>query len=92
MVPKWIPPGQKFWAITTGIAHVCAGLAILSGVLAGLASRMPTAIILGFGALVWLPALTATPRDHLVWGGNAVNLAMAGATWIVADSIARQAR
>jgi uncharacterized membrane protein YphA (DoxX/SURF4 family) len=92
MVPKWIPPGGNFWAITTGIAHVCAGLAILSGVLAGLASRLLTAMILGFGLLVWLPTLIATPRDHTAWGGNAVNLAIAGAAWIVADSFAREQR
>jgi uncharacterized membrane protein YphA (DoxX/SURF4 family) len=90
MVPKWIPPGQNFWAITTGIAHVCAGLAILSGVLAALASRLLTAMILGFGLLVWLPTLIATPRDHTAWGGNAVNLAIAGAAWIVADSFTRE--
>lgn len=90
MVPKWIPPGPNFWAIATGIAHVSAGLAILSGVLAALASRLLAAMILGFGALIWLPNLFATPRVHMTWCGNAVNLAIAGAVWIVADSFARQ--
>lgn len=89
MVPKWIPPGAKFWAIATGIAHVSAGLAILSGVLALLASRLLTAMILGFGVLIWLPNLFATPKVHMTWCGNAVNLAIAGAAWIVADSFAR---
>jgi uncharacterized membrane protein YphA (DoxX/SURF4 family) len=90
MVPKWIPPGQNFWAIATGIFHVFAGLAILSGVLAALASRLLTAMILGFGLLIWLPNLFATPRVHMTWCGNAVNLAIAGAAWIVADSFTRQ--
>ena len=90
MVPKWIPPEQQFWAIATGIFHVCAGLAIVSGVLAVLASRLLTAMILGFGILIWLPNLFATPRAHMTWCGNAVNLAIAGAAWIVADSFARE--
>jgi uncharacterized membrane protein YphA (DoxX/SURF4 family) len=93
MVPKWIPPGQQFWAVVTGAAHVLAGIAILSGTLAGLASRLLTAMLVGFGALVWAPSLFANPRDHMVWAGNAINLALIGAAWIIADSIAsRQER
>ena len=88
MVPKWIPPGQQFWAVATGVAHILAGFAILSGVLAVLASRLLTVMLAGFGALVWAPALFAQPREHVVWAGNAINLALIGAAWVVADSIA----
>lgn len=92
MVPGWIPPGQTFWAVATGVAHVLAGLAILSGVLAALASRLLTVMLAGFGALVWAPALFAQPREHMVWVGNAVNLALIGAAWAVADSVAGRRR
>jgi uncharacterized membrane protein YphA (DoxX/SURF4 family) len=88
MVPKWIPPGQHFWAVATGVAHLLAAIAILSGVLAVLASRLLTLMLILFGALVWMPSLFAHPRDHMVWSGNAINLAMAGAAWVVADWIA----
>jgi uncharacterized membrane protein YphA (DoxX/SURF4 family) len=87
MVPKWIPPGQQFWAWATGAFHLLAGLAILSGVLAVLASRLFTVMLLGFGALVWAPALFAHPGNHVTWAGNAINLALAGAAWVIADSI-----
>ena len=87
MVPSWLPPNQRFWAILTGLAHVMAGLAILSGVQAALASRLFTAMLLTFGALVWLPSLIASPTKHMVWAGNAINLAIAGAAWMVADWI-----
>jgi uncharacterized membrane protein len=87
MVPKWLPPGQQFWAILTGIAHLLAGISILSGVLANLAGRLLTLMLLTFGALVWLPMLFADPRAHMTWAGNAINLALAGAAWIIADSI-----
>jgi uncharacterized membrane protein YphA (DoxX/SURF4 family) len=90
MVPGWIPPGQQFWAVATGVAHLLAGLAILSGVLDVLGSRLLTVMLAAFGALVWAPALFAQPREHMVWAGNAINLALIGAAWVVADSIASQ--
>jgi uncharacterized membrane protein YphA (DoxX/SURF4 family) len=86
-VPKWIPPGQMFWAIATTVSFLLAAVAILSGFLAGLASRLLTAMIVGFEALVWAPILAATPHVHFAWAGNAISLAMAGAAWVVADSI-----
>jgi uncharacterized membrane protein YphA (DoxX/SURF4 family) len=85
MVPGWLPPGQRFWAIATGVAHLMAGIAIVSGMQSVLASRLLTGMFLTFGALVWLPSLLAAPHDHIVWAGNAVNLAMAAAAWVVAD-------
>jgi uncharacterized membrane protein YphA (DoxX/SURF4 family) len=88
MVPDWIPPGQQFWAVTTGVAHLLAGIAILSGVLDVLGSRLLTVMRATFGALVWAPALFAQPKEHMVWAGNAVNLVLVGAAWVVADSIA----
>jgi uncharacterized membrane protein YphA (DoxX/SURF4 family) len=88
MVPGWIPPSQQFWAVATGVAHLLAGVAILSGVLDVLGSRLLTVMLATFGALVWAPALFAEPREHMVWAGNAVNLALIGAAWVVADSIA----
>jgi uncharacterized membrane protein YphA (DoxX/SURF4 family) len=89
-VPKWIPPGQQFWAIFTGVAHSLAGIAILTGVLSVPASRLFTLMLLGFGALVWIPMLMSNPHEHTMWAGNAINLALAGAAWIVADSIANR--
>lgn len=92
MVPQWIPPGQKLWAVVTGVAHLLAGVAILSGVLDVLGSRLLTVMLATFGALVWAPALFAQPQEHMVWAGNAINLALIGAAWVVADSIATQRR
>jgi hypothetical protein len=50
-----------------------------------LAARLLTAMIAGFGLLVWLPALVASPKDHFVSCANAVNLALLGAAWVVGD-------
>ena len=62
-----------------------AALALLSGQVALLASRLLTAMIVGFGLLVWLPAPFADPHRLMNWAGNAENLAIAGSAWIVAD-------
>jgi uncharacterized membrane protein YphA (DoxX/SURF4 family) len=86
-VPKWIPPSQQFWAIFTGVAHLLAGLAIITGVQARLAAYLFAVMLLGFGVLIWLPALFAHPETHLNWAANCVNLAIAAAGWVVADSL-----
>jgi uncharacterized membrane protein YphA (DoxX/SURF4 family) len=88
-VPKWIPPGQMFWAITTTIAFALAAIALLSGRAALLASRLLTAMLIGFGLLVWLPAPFADPHKLINWAGNAQNLAITGAAWIVTDFLSQ---
>lgn len=89
LVPKWIPPGQMFWAIATTIAFALAAIALLSGRLALLASRLLTAMLLGFGLLVWLPALVSHPHSLGNWIEGAETLAMGAASWIVADFLSR---
>jgi uncharacterized membrane protein YphA (DoxX/SURF4 family) len=89
-VPKWIPPGQMFWAVTTTIAFALAAIALLSGYSALLAARLTTAMIVGFGLLVWLPAPFADPHKIINWAGNAQNAAIAGAAWIVADYLGQK--
>jgi hypothetical protein len=83
-VPKWIPPGQMFWAVVTTLAFALAVIALLSGWMALLASQLTTAMIVGFGLFVWLPAL-ADPHKLINWAGNVQNLAIAGSAWIVTD-------
>jgi uncharacterized membrane protein YphA (DoxX/SURF4 family) len=87
-IPKWIP-GRAFWAWATGAFHLFAGIAILSGVMAVVASRLLTAMMIGFGVLVWAPALFARPNDHFTWAGNAINFALVGAAWVIADQISK---
>jgi hypothetical protein len=85
LVPKWLPLGGSFWAVLTGIAFVLAGLAIVSGVLDVLAARLLGLMLLVFSVLALTPLIFATPRDHTAWGGNAYNMTVVGAAWIVAD-------
>lgn len=86
-VPRWIPPGQMFWAVTTAICFLLAAASILTGVLAGLASRLLTAMIIGFELLIWLPLLFKSPHDHFIWAGNSISIALCGAVWLISDAI-----
>src|SRR5262249_27492332 len=88
-VPKWIPLGQMFWAVTTTIFFALATIALFSGRFALLASRLLTATLIGFGLLVWLPAPFLDPHKQISWAGNAQNLAITGAAWIVADYLSQ---
>ncbi|MHB8413131.1 MAG: hypothetical protein ACYDDI_14460 [Candidatus Acidiferrales bacterium] len=85
LVPKWIPPGQMFWAVATTGAFALAAIALLTGFMARLASRLTTAMLVGFGLLVWLPALIANPHSFRTWTESAETLGIAGSAWIVAD-------
>ncbi|PWT86679.1 MAG: hypothetical protein C5B58_01020 [Acidobacteria bacterium] len=78
-----------FWAVTTTMAFASAAIALLSGRFSLLASRLLAAMIIGFGLLIWLPAPFADPHKLINWAGNAQNLAIAGAAWIVADFLAQ---
>ena len=88
LVPKWLPPAQEFWAYATGTGFIAAGVAILTSVQARLAAILLTAMLASFTLLVHGPMLLADPSNHMIWSENAVNLAVMGAAWVVADSLA----
>ena len=92
LVPKWLPPTQVFWAYATGVGHIAAGVAILTGVQARLAAILLTAMFASFTPLVHVPMLLADPHSHMNWSENALNLALIGAAWVVADSLVRARR
>jgi len=90
LVPKWLPPTQEFWAYATGIGHIAAGIAILTGAKARLAAILLTAMFASFTPLVHLPMLLADASKYVNWTENALNLALTGVAWVVADSLARR--
>lgn len=90
LVPKWIPPGQVFWAIATTVAFALAAIALITNRLTLLASRLLTAMLLGFNLLVWLPICFGEPHKFFNWSENVETLAIAGAAWIVADYLSQE--
>jgi len=85
LVPKWLPPSQMFWAITTTVLFALAALALLTNRMALLATRLLTMMLVIFGLLVWLPLLLADPHSYTNWSEAAETFAIAGAAWILAD-------
>lgn len=90
LVPKWIPPGQMFWAIATTVAFGLATIALLTGRMARLAAQLTTAMVLGFLLLTWLPTLFANPHSFWDWSETTETLAIAASAWVVADFLAHR--
>ena len=90
LVPRWIPPGQTFWAVAITAAFALAAVALLSGIKAVLAARLTTAMLGGFLLLVWVPALLADARSFENWSEAVETLAIAASVWIVAQFAARR--
>jgi uncharacterized membrane protein YphA (DoxX/SURF4 family) len=88
-IPSWLPPNKMFWAYATTMGFFGAAVAILTGIMATLAARLLTAEIVIFELLYWIPKLSAEPSNHFNWSGNAICIAIAGASWVVSDSICR---
>jgi hypothetical protein len=85
LVPKWIPPSQMFWAVTTTVLFALAAVALLTNRTALLATSLLTMMLLLFGLLVWVPLLLSDPHSHTNWSETAETFAIAGTAWILVD-------
>jgi hypothetical protein len=92
LVPKWLPPSQMFWAVTTTVAFALAAAALLTNRMVLLASRLLTMMIVIFGLLVWVPLLLSDPHSHTNWSETAETFAIAGAASLLADVLGRYRR
>lgn len=88
MVPVWMPGGQMFWALATGVGHLAVGLGLIANRLAVPATRIGVLMYLCFVALAWLPGAFANPTEWLRWAGAGISLCMAGSLWLVGDLLA----
>lgn len=92
LVPHWLPLGGVFWGYATGVFHIAAGIAIITGVRARLAAILLTVMYAAFTPLVHIRQALLHPTDLWTWAENAANLALTGCAWVVADSLARPTR
>jgi uncharacterized membrane protein len=92
LVPKWLPPTQQFWGYLTGVGFIAAGIAILTGVRSRLAAILLTVMLASFGLLANGPVLLADHSSHWNWSESAVNLAVVGSAWVLANSLTRLKR
>lgn len=89
MVPDWMP-GRPALAMLTGIAHIAAGLALLSGVQDRIAMRLLTAMFASFVLLVHVPRIGADPGNRGEWLLLATSLLLTASAWIVAIVVAQR--
>ena len=85
LVPKWLPPTQMFWAVTTTVLFALAAVALLTNRMALLATRLLTMMLVIFGLLVWVPLVLSDPHSHTNWSETAETFAIAASAWILAD-------
>jgi uncharacterized membrane protein len=92
MVPTWLP-GRLGFAYFTGLSYIAAGLGIVLGILPRLAATLVAIMMSLFGLLVWVPSFFAHPKPSWAtplqneWSELEVNLLLAAAAWIAADSL-----
>ena len=91
MVPEWMPGGQVFWALATGVAHLAVGLGLIANRLAVPATRLGALMYVCFALLVWLPGAITHPTEWLRWAGVGISLCMAAALWLVGDLLSARA-
>jgi uncharacterized membrane protein len=92
LVPSWLAPNQMFWGYATGVFHIAAGVALITGVQARAAAILLTIMYAAFTPLVHVPILLAGHTTHFNWSENAENIALTGVAWTIADSLARFAQ
>ena len=88
MVPGWIPV-PLFWAYVTGVGHIAAGLAILTGIKGRLAATVEAAMCGTFVLLLHIPRVIAAPGSRFEWTMTFVALSIAGAALLIRRSFPR---
>lgn len=90
MVPKWLPPGQSFWAIFTGAAFIAAGIAFAIRRFDVVAARLLAVMFAAFSIFALAPIVLAYPHNEIAWGSSAYNLAAVASAWIFGEWLAQQ--
>jgi len=87
VIPAWLP-APRFWAVGAGVAHLAAGLSLVSGVRARLASTLLAVMFGAWVVMLHAPRVVANAGRPNEWSSLFVALGMCGASWIVAATLA----
>jgi uncharacterized membrane protein YphA (DoxX/SURF4 family) len=85
LVPPWLPY-RTAWADLAGAGQFAAGLGVVLSIYPRLAAASEAAMLSIFTILVWVPAIVTKPTASN-WVEFLFTFALAGASWVVAESI-----
>jgi uncharacterized membrane protein YphA (DoxX/SURF4 family) len=88
LVPPWLPY-RTAWADLAGAGQFAAGLGVVLSIYPRLAAASEAAMMSIFTILVWVPAIVTKPTASN-WVEFLFTFALAGACWVVAESIPSQ--
>lgn len=87
-MPLGIPPGRAFWVYATGAGLIAAGVSFLVNVATRLAAILVGVTFSSFVLFVHVPRIAADPGSRLDWTVVCVALALTGAAWTIAATMA----
>ena len=86
VIPGWIP-GHVFWGYFTGVAHVAAGAAIVSGIRAHLAATLLGLMFGSWVLILHIPRVAERLHDPNEWCSLLIATALCGGAWLIAGSL-----
>jgi uncharacterized membrane protein YphA (DoxX/SURF4 family) len=87
VIPAWIP-AHRFWAYAIGVAHVAAGLSLLTRIQARLATAMLAVMFGSWVFVVHVPRVMAANGNKDEWTSLMVAIAMCGGSWLFSACLA----
>ena len=88
MEPSWLPQ-RVFFAYLTGAGHVCAGVALITGILPRLAATLEAMMMSSFVLLVHIPMVIwhRAGEGHLNWTLLFVATSLASSAWAISGAL-----